>query len=99
MSFINFNFCSSEFLLTFFLLQGLRSQTNGRSWTAEVKIPKSEHRRARKSLCLGTFSDTEDAARVVDRACLVVYGRNAKLNFPVEYYDTDPFMLVRIQFN
>ena len=87
------------YFLVFFLLQGLRSQTNGRNWTAEVKIPKSEHRRARKSLCLGTFSDTEDAARVVDRACLVVYGRNAKLNFPVEYYDTDPFMLVRIQFN
>ena len=79
-------------------MQGLRSQTEGRTWTAIVKIPKSKHRQARR-IHLGTFSNAEDAARVADRARLVVRGRNADLNFPVKDYDTDPFMLVRIQFN
>ena len=76
----------------------MSSQTEGRSWLAAISIPKSEHRR-KHVLHLGAFSNAEDAARVVDRACLVVHGPNAKLNFSVKDYDTDPFMLVRIQFN
>ena len=79
-------------------MQGVKSQTNGRSWMAVITIQNSRRRQARR-IHLGSFSNAEDAARVVDRACLVVHGPNAKLNFPVEYYDTDPFMLVRIQFN
>ena len=74
------------------------SQTNGRNWTALIHISKSEHRQSR-SVHLGTFSNAEDAARVVDRANIVVHGRDAKLNFPAEDYDTDQFMLVSIQFN
>ena len=91
-------------------MQGVLSQTNGRSWMAIINIPKSGRRRKRsihfgsgrrkeRSVHLGSFSNAEDAARVVDRARLVVHGRNAKLNFAVKDYDTDPFMLVRIQFN
>ena len=74
------------------------SQTNGRTWTAAIHIPKSGHRQSR-SVHLGTFSNAKDAARVVDRARLVVRGRNTDLNFAVKDYDTDPFMLVRNQFN
>ena len=73
-------------------------QTNGRNWKAYVHIPESEHRRAHQ-VYLGSFSNAEDAARVADRARLVVHGRDAGLNFAVEDYDTDAFMLVRSQFN
>ena len=71
---------------------------NKKRWQANINIPKSGRKKAAR-VYLGTFSDDKDAARVVDRACLVVLGRNAELlNFPLEDYSTDPFILVRIQF-
>ena len=76
----------------------MTSQNKGHTWSAYVDIPKSDHSQKRR-IHLGSFSNAEDAARVVDRAHLVLRGRNAKLNFPVEDYDNDAFMMVRSQFN
>ena len=73
------------------------SQNKGNTWKAYVHIPDSEHRRAHQ-VYLGTFFIAKDAARVADRARLVLHGRNADLNFAVDNYDTDAFMLVRSQF-
>ena len=76
----------------------MTSQNKGHTWSAYVDIPESEHRRKRK-VYLGTFSNAKDAARVADRARLVLHGRNADLNFAVDNSDNDAFMLVRSQFN
>ena len=75
----------------------MTSNKKTQRWEACIWIPKTEHKNG-SQIHLGTFADLEDAARVVDRACLAVHGRDAELNFPLEDYSTDPFILVRIQF-
>lgn len=47
-----------------------------------------------KQLHLGSFPSATHAAKAYDRAALLLRGRDAALNFPVEEYDNDPLLQV-----
>ena len=62
-------------------------------WEAHIWIPNPRGRGYQRHL--GSYHTAEDAARCFDRATIRVRGPNEELNFPVEEYANDQFMVVR----
>ncbi|CAN4088495.1 unnamed protein product [Withania somnifera] len=61
--------------------RGVRQRHWG-SWVAEIRHPLLKRR-----VWLGTFETAEEAARAYDEAAVLMSGRNAKTNFPVQELD------------
>ncbi|KDD73540.1 hypothetical protein H632_c2070p0, partial [Helicosporidium sp. ATCC 50920] len=56
-------------------------------WIVEMRGAKGHQRH------LGSYATAEDAARCYDRAALRLRGPGAELNFPLEDYSEDPFLI------
>ncbi|XP_055826600.1 ethylene-responsive transcription factor WIN1 isoform X1 [Solanum dulcamara] len=62
--------------------RGVRQRHWG-SWVAEIRHPLLYFTMKRR-VWLGTFETAEEAARAYDEAAVLMSGRNAKTNFPVQ---------------
>lgn len=60
-------------------------------WEAHVWIPNPRGRGFQRHL--GSYHTAEEAARCFDRATIRIRGPDEELNFPLEDYMNDPFML------
>ncbi|CAM8914568.1 unnamed protein product [Rhodiola kirilowii] len=63
--------------------RGVRQRHWG-SWVSEIRHPLLKRR-----VWLGTFETAEEAARAYDQASVLMSGRNAKTNFPVDQTDNN----------
>jgi hypothetical protein len=62
-------------------------------WEAHIWIPGSARGKGHQRH-LGSYDTAEDAARCFDRATIHVRGTEEELNFPLQDYYDDAFMLV-----